>query len=239
MRAVSVSRYLSNSPIRALRATVVSHLAASAAPPLVRFLPKNEGFFDLFDQLSAHLHTSALMLRELFEDPRRIDELRAKMKAEEHAADDVTAEINQRVDRSFVTPLDREDIHMLASRLDDVMDLMDGTARRIQMFHAGHAPSGAGLMADVIRRACEQLLTAVSSLEKDRNGAVLEACKQVKVLEEEGDSLYHEWVGQLFEGSPDALQVIKWKGIYDNLERTLDQAEDVSNVLESIFIKHA
>jgi uncharacterized protein Yka (UPF0111/DUF47 family) len=94
-------------------------------------------------------------------------------------------------------------------------------------------------MADVIRRACEQLLIAVTSLEKDRNGAVLEACKQVKTLEEEGDSLYHEWVGQLFEGSPDALQVIKWKGIYDNLERTLDQAEDVSNVLESIFIKHA
>jgi uncharacterized protein Yka (UPF0111/DUF47 family) len=128
---------------------------------------------------------------------------------------------------------------MLASRLDDVMDLMDGTARRIQMFHAGTAPSGAVQLADVIRRANEQLLVAVTSLEKDRNGAVLEACKQVKALEEEGDSLYHEWVGQLFEGSPDALQVIKWKGIYDNLERTLDQAEDVSNVLESIFIKHA
>jgi uncharacterized protein Yka (UPF0111/DUF47 family) len=150
-----------------------------------------------------------------------------------------TLPVVARLDRTFITPLDREDIHMHASRIYDVMDLIDGTALRTKMSHAGHAPAGAGQMADVIRRACEQLLIAVTSLERDRNGAVLEACKQVKALEEEGDSLYHEWVGQLFEGSPDALQVIKWKGIYDNLERTLDQAEDVSNVLESIFIKHA
>ncbi len=206
----------------------------------MRLLPRDEKFFDLFRSVAQLNVDAARLLEDLIAaEPSRRRPIVDAIKRKEHEADEVTHDVVGRLDRTFITPLDREDIHMLASRLDDVMDLMDGTARRIQMFHAGQAPPGAGMMADVIRRACEQLLTAVSSLEKDRNGAVLEACKQVKALEEEGDSLYHEWVGQLFEGSPDALQVIKWKGIYDNLERTLDQAEDVSNVLESIFIKHA
>jgi uncharacterized protein Yka (UPF0111/DUF47 family) len=84
-----------------------------------------------------------------------------------------------------------------------------------------------------------QLQTAVAALEKNTGRTVLDACVQVKRLEEEGDSLYHEWVGRLFEGQPDALQVIKWKEIYDNLEKTLDYIEDAGNVLESISIKHA
>jgi predicted phosphate transport protein (TIGR00153 family) len=206
----------------------------------MRLLPRNEKFFDLFRTVAQLNVDAAKLLEELLAaDPQRRRPIVDAIKRKEHEADEVTHDVVGRLDRTFITPLDREDIHMLASRLDDVMDLMDGTARRIQMVHAGTAPSGAVQLADVIRRANEQLLVAVTSLEKDRNGAVLEACKQVKALEEEGDSLYHEWVGQLFEGSPDALQVIKWKGIYDNLERTLDQAEDVSNVLESIFIKHA
>jgi uncharacterized protein len=143
-----------------------------------------------------------------------------------------------RLDRVFITPLDREDIHELASRLDDVMDLVDGTSRRLLIFHAGVAPEGATLIADVIARATVQLQTAVAALEKNTGRTVLDACIQVKRLEEEGDSLYHEWVGRLFEGQPDALQVIKWKEIYDNLEKTLDYIEDAGNVLESISIKH-
>jgi uncharacterized protein len=154
-------------------------------------------------------------------------------------ADQVTHDVVTRLDRVFITPLDREDIHLLASRLDDIMDLIDGTARRLQIFHAGQAPQGAILIAEVIVRAVNQLQTAVLALEKNKGGAVLEACIQVKRLEEEGDSLYHEWLGRLFEGSPDALTVIKWKEIYDNLEKTLDTIEDASNVLESISIKHA
>jgi hypothetical protein len=80
---------------------------------------------------------------------------------------------------------------------------------------------------------------AVAALEKNKNGTVLNACVQIKRLEEEGDTLYHEWLGRLFEGSPDALTVIKWKEIYDNLEKTLDDVENAGNVLESISIKHA
>ena len=206
----------------------------------MRLLPRDEKFFDLFEAVAQLNVEAAKLLQELIMAPAdRRRPLVDSIKKLEHQADEATHEVVGRLDRTFITPLDREDIHMLASRLDDVMDLMDGTARRVQMFHAGNAPDGAVQMADVIRRACEVLLTGVKHLEDSKNGSVLDACKKVKLLEEEGDSLYHEWVGKLFEGTPDALLVIKWKGIYDNLERTLDQAEDVANVLESVFIKHA
>lgn len=206
----------------------------------MRLLPRDEKFFDLFIGVAKLNVDAAKLLKDLVqaEAPQRrpiVDSI----KRLEHQADQITHDVVGRLDRTFITPLDREDIHMLASRLDDVMDLMDGTSRRIQMFHAGAAPAGAALLTDVIVRANTQLLTAVESLQKDRSGVVLAACKMVKQLEEEGDSLYHEWVGKLFEGQPEPLQVLKWVQIYENLERTLDQAEDVSNVLESIFIKHA
>jgi predicted phosphate transport protein (TIGR00153 family) len=206
----------------------------------MRLLPRDEKFFDLFSAVAAFTVEAASLLQELLraEAPRRtaiVDQI----KRLEHQADQVTHEVVTRLDRVFITPLDREDIHLLASRLDDVIDLIDGTARRLQMFRAGKSPEGAVLIADVIGRAVAQLQVAVRSLEKNRAGTVLEACVQVKRLEEEGDSLYHEWLGRLFEGEPDPLNVIKWKEIYDNLEKTLDDIEDAANVLESISIKHA
>ena len=206
----------------------------------MRLLPRDEKFFELFSAVASFTVEAASLLQELLraEAPRRtaiVDQI----KRLEHQADEVTNEVVTRLDRVFITPLDREDIHLLASRLDDVIDLIDGTARRLQMFRAGRAPEGAVLIADVIGRAVAQLQVAVRSLEKNRAGTVLQACVQVKRLEEEGDSLYHEWLGRLFEGEPDPLNVIKWKEIYDNLEKTLDDIEDAANVLESISIKHA
>jgi len=206
----------------------------------MRLLPRDEKFFDMFSAVAALAVESATLLQELLRaDAPRRTAIVDQIKRLEHQADQVTHEVVTRLDRVFITPLDREDIHLLASRLDDVIDLIDGTARRLQMFRAGEAPEGAVLMADVIGRAVAQLQVAVRALEKNRAGTVLEACVQVKRLEEEGDSLYHEWLGRLFEGEPDPLNVIKWKEIYDNLEKTLDDIEDAANVLESISIKHA
>jgi predicted phosphate transport protein (TIGR00153 family) len=206
----------------------------------MRLLPRDEKFFDMFSAVAAVAVESAALLQELLRaDAPRRTAIVDQIKRLEHQADQVTHEVVTRLDRVFITPLDREDIHLLASRLDDVIDLIDGTARRLQMFRAGKAPEGAVLMAEVIGRAVGQLQVAVRSLEKNRAGTVLEACVQVKRLEEEGDSLYHEWLGRLFEGDPDPLNVIKWKEIYDNLEKTLDDIEDAANVLESISIKHA
>jgi uncharacterized protein len=206
----------------------------------MRLLPRDEKFFDLFTSVATFTVEAAKLQQSLLEaEPPRRGAIVDQIKRLEHQADQVTHEVVTRLDRVFITPLDREDIHLLASRLDDVLDLIDGTARRVQMFHAGVAPDGARMLSGVVVRATEQLLAAVQGLERNAAGVVLEACVQVKRLEEEGDSLYHEWLGRLFEGMPDPLIVIKWKEIYDNLEKTLDYIEDAGNVLESISIKHA
>ena len=206
----------------------------------MRLLPRDEKFFDLFSAVAAYTTEAAGLLQELLRaDAQRRTAIVDQIKRLEHQADQVTHEVVTRLDRVFITPLDREDIHLLASRLDDVIDLIDGTARRMLMFRAGRAPEGAVLIADVIGKAVAELQVAVRALEKNKGGTVLAACVQVKRMEEEGDSLYHEWLGRLFEGEPSPLDVIKWKEIYDNLEKTLDFIEDAANVLESISIKHA
>ena len=206
----------------------------------MRLLPRDETFFDLFTSVaSLSVDAAKLQLDLLRSDSLRRPAIVDAIKRLEHEADQITLEVVTRLDRVFITPLDREDIHLLASRLDDVVDLIDGAAHRVEMYHAGDAPPGAVLLAEVVVRATQALLVAVQSLEKNKNRTVLDACEQVKRLEEEGDSIYHEWVAKLFDGSPDPLVVIKWKEIYDTMENTLDHMEDVGNVLESISIKHA
>jgi predicted phosphate transport protein (TIGR00153 family) len=206
----------------------------------MRLLPRDEKFFDLFASVaSLSVEAVKLQLDLLRADALHRPAIVDAIKRLEHEADEITHELVTRLDRVFITPLDREDIHVLASRLDDVVDRIDGTARRVQMYHAGEAPAGAILMADVVLRATQQLLVALQSLEKNKNRTVLDAVAQVKRLEEEGDSIFHEWEGRRYDGSPDPLVVIKWKEIYDTLENTLDDMEDVGNVLESISIKHA
>ena len=205
----------------------------------MRLLPRNERFFDLFIAVSERSVEAGGLLEDLLKaEPERRTFLVESIKRLEHECDQLTHEVISQLDRTFITPLDREDIHELASGLDDVIDLIDGLARRTQIFHLGKAPEGAILLANVVKRACEQLLVAVRGLDRNVAGTVLPACVVVKRLEEEGDSLYHEWLGKTFEGNPDPVQLIKLKELYDNLEKTLDCCEDAANVLESISIKH-
>jgi hypothetical protein len=141
-----------------------------------------------------------------------------------------------RINTSFVTPIDREDIHMLASRLDDVIDLIDGTARRAQMFRIREVKEPAIGLSAILVRTSEAIERAVTSVKKSK--FVVQTSTQVKRLEEEGDAAYHEAMGRLFDGEPNALDVIKWKELYDTLERAIDQCEDVANTLESIALKN-
>ena len=204
----------------------------------MRLLPREEEFFDLFAAVATRSKEAAQHLRDLFEAPpeRRTPHVEA-IKHLEHEADQVTHEVVNRLDRTFITPLDREDIHQLASDLDDVMDAIDGTARRSQIFHLGAAPEGVKQLTEVIQRMVGVLAEGVGRLKKGDD--VMKYCVEAKKLEEEGDAIYHEALGRMFETERDALEVIKWKEIYDNLERTLDESEDVANDLESITLKHA
>jgi uncharacterized protein Yka (UPF0111/DUF47 family) len=203
----------------------------------VRLLPREEEFFDLFTEVANRNKEAVEHLRKLFESPpdRRTPHIEA-IKRLEHEADQVTHEVVNRLDRTFITPLDREDIHQLSSDLDDVMDAMDGTARRAQIFGLGISPPGILRITEVLQRMMAAIAEAVSRLKKGDD--VMKYCIEAKELEEEGDAIYHESLGHLFAKERDAIELIKWKEIYDNLERTLDEAEDVANVVESITIKH-
>ncbi|MEI2720646.1 MAG: DUF47 family protein [Gemmatimonadales bacterium] len=205
----------------------------------IRLLPRDERFFELFTTLATKTVEASRRLIELFTEQG--DQRWAAVeliKALEHEADETTHAIVTRLDRSFITPFDREDIHELASRLDDVIDRIDSVARRSRIFRIDEVPEGALILSEVVHRAAVEVLRAVEALEKGPPATVLAACRDIKRLEEEGDALYHEWLGRLFEPGADPLMVIKWKELYDTLEKTLDSAEDAANVLESVTIKH-
>ena len=203
----------------------------------MRLIPKDEGFFEMFDGLAVRMTRSATLLNQLFTDPGQLDRYVAQIKEIEHEADEITHEIMNRIDRSFVTPLDREDIHLLATRLDNVVDLMDGTARRAKMFHIHDRKEPAKELTRVLVAATEQIALGVASLKDARQVQLIG--REVKRLEEEADAIYSDAVGALFEGTPDALDVIKWKELYDNIEHAIDEAEDVINVLESVSLKNS
>lgn len=203
----------------------------------MRLIPKDEGFFQLFAGLADRMTRSAALLHELFSEPTRLDYFAAQIKTLEHEADGITHEIMTRIDRSFVTPLDREDIHMLATRLDNVVDLIDGTARRTQMFHLTDRREPAKSLTHVLVKATEAIARAVGQLKQPQ--ALQQIGREVKKLEEQGDALYAAAVAALFEGTPNPLDVIKWKELYDTLEGAIDECDDVLNVLESVAIKNS
>ena len=202
-----------------------------------KLIPRDEKFFDLFDEIARRLTQAAKLQTKLFDDPARMAEHVASIKAVEHEADVLTHDVITRLNKSFVTPFDREDIHQLASRLDDVVDLIDGTARRAVMFRITTVREPARQLASVIVRAADRLEQAVVAIKRPK--IVIERGQEVKALEEEGDAIYHEAVGRLFDGGEDPIEVMRWKELYDTMERTLDQCEDVANVLESIALKNA
>ena len=204
---------------------------------LGRLLPRDNLFFELFDQLAGHLTTTAKMLDALFGDVKHVNEHVRAIKDVEHKADLLTATINQRIDKSFITPIDREDIHMLASRLDDVIDLLDGVSRRFEMLHISEVLPPARQLTGVLVRATNEIQAAVSQMRKPP--AVNQHVALIKHLEEEGDAIYHDAVGALFAGTPNALEVLKWKEMYDTLEGAIDSCMGVAQVLQSISLKNA
>jgi predicted phosphate transport protein (TIGR00153 family) len=213
------------------------HFCEAGVGLLSKLIPRDEQFFDLFDQLTTHLTQTARMLAELFDDPAHVTDHVRAIKDVEHKADVLTSTINQRIDKSFVTPIDREDIHMLASRLDDVIDLIDGTSRRFEMLHIDVVKEPARELARVLVDAAKHIQTGVASIRETKR--VTEQATLIKRLEEEADAIYHSAVGDLFSGHPDPLEVLKWKEMYDTLERATDSCMGVAQVMQSISLKNA
>jgi len=150
----------------------------------------------------------------------------------------VTHEIVRRLNQTFITPIDREDIHELASKLDDIVDDMEFVARRTVLYHIDSATPFAVQLSDVLVRLSAKLESAVAGLNNGYKG-VLQDCIAIHTLENEGDTIHHAAVGKLFGEEKDPIKLLKWKELYEKLERSIDKCEDAANVLEAIVLKNA
>lgn len=203
----------------------------------MQLIPRDSQFYDLFAQVANRMSGSAQLLHELFQDPRKLEANVASIKTLEHEADNLTHDTIDRINRTFVTPFDREDIHSLAGHLDEVVDLIDGCARRASIFHIKESRQHSVILSEVLLRATRCIEDAVRKMKDPKT--VNAANRQLKMLEEEGDALYHEAVEQLFSSATDAIEVMKWKELYDKIEDAIDQCEDVGNALQSIALKNS
>jgi hypothetical protein len=203
----------------------------------LKLIPRDAEFYDLFAQVASRLTGSATLLHELFKDPSKIDQHVSAIKTLEHEADNITHDTIDRIDRTFVTPFDREDIHALAGHLDEVVDLIDGCARRASIFHIKESKKHGVILSEILLRATQCIEDTVKKMKQPK--AVSGANRQLKMLEEEGDAMYHEAVELLFSSTTDAIEVMKWKELYDKIEDAIDQCEDVGNTLQSIVLKNS
>ena len=203
----------------------------------MRLIPRDEGFFLLFDDISRRLMDSAVLLSQVFADPAHAETRIAEIKKLENEADDIVHEVRVRIDKSFVTPFDREDILVLTSSLDDVIDWIDGSARRAQMFRIETTRQPAREIADRLVKATALIAEAVKNVKQPR--VVAEKGRAIKVLEKEADNIYREAIGELFAEAMDPIEVIRWKDLYDVLENAMDKCQSVANVLESISLKNS
>ncbi len=203
-----------------------------------RLLPRHKEFYDLFVEVATRAAEASKLLRELLTgNPGSSTYLVDAIRRLEHQCDELTHKVVILLDRTFITPIDREDIHLLASNLDDVIDRLDAIARRAQIFRVGASPEGVGALCATVEEIVQEVLKAVIALREDRD--VMGHCERAKRLEEEGDAVYQEMLGKLFDTESDPIRLIKWKEIFDMLEKAIDQAEDVANVIQSIVLKHA
>jgi predicted phosphate transport protein (TIGR00153 family) len=201
-----------------------------------RLIPREEKFYDDFKALADELRRGAGILEAMVAPDHPIWDKADEIKEVEHKCDFLTHEIIQRLNRTFVTPLDREDIHALARSLDDVMDAIDAAAALIRLYRLSTVRPGVREMARIITASTEQIRLAVEALEK--HTSVVAAAVETNRLENEADRIHQQSVSQLFDDERDPITVMKWKETLDFLEAATDRCEDVANVLEGVVVKH-
>jgi hypothetical protein len=205
---------------------------------MFNLIPREVRFFDYFDQQSAHILKAAALLHEL---THNFSDARAKthaIKEVEHQGDVVTHEIVKKLNTTFITPIDREDIHALATRLDDVLDYIEAAAERLVVYRIKEPTSACRAMADVIVQTAQAMDRAIKCL-RTMDPGFHEHAVEVNRLENSADNLLRDSLAALFEEQADPIEVIKWKEIYETMEIVTDRCEDVANVIEGIILKMA
>jgi predicted phosphate transport protein (TIGR00153 family) len=202
----------------------------------IRLIPREEKFYTDFQALADELERGSELLEKMLAPDHPIWDKADEIKEVEHKCDFLTHEIIQRLNRTFVTPLDREDIHALARSLDDVMDAIDASATLVRLYRLDRVRFGARELATIISASTRQIRLALDALEQHKGVAT--HAVEINRLENEADRVHEQAVGRLFDDERDPLMVMKWKETLDFLEDATDCCEDVANLLEGVVVKH-
>ncbi len=202
---------------------------------MIPLFPKHEDFFALFKRQSALVREGCTMLNDMMTHFDRLEDRARKLKEVEHNADLVTHEIFERLNRTFITPIERDDIHALASGMDDVLDAAEAIASRLVLFKIPASTSEARQLAAILDQCGGQIDQAIDRLRDMKN--LLAFTIEVNRLENEADTISRQAVADLFSGRHELLDVLRWKEIYGRLESAADHCEDVANVIEAIVLK--
>ena len=205
---------------------------------MFHLLPREEKYFELFNQQAASIVESAHLLHRIFEDFDHREEIVNKITVIEKACDEVTHQIIKTLNQTFITPIDREDIHALAGGLDDIVDAIEYTARRVILYRIEGPTNHARNMTGVLLKLSVELEKGVRTLDTHRQ-STMDSCIIIHTLESEGDVFHHAALDSLFANEQNALTIIKYKELYEKLERAMDRCEDVANVLEAVVLKNS
>ncbi len=207
---------------------------------MFRLIPREESFFDLLEASSRNVLAGARLLRDLAEDYRDVPGRFQKLTDAEHAGDKVTHQILEKLNKTFVTPLDREDIHALTIDLDNIIDSIELVADRLLLYRIEKPTDLLITMVRLLERCCEQIDQAVPLLrDPRRHNTILTHVVEINRLENEADKLNRTAISSLFDHPRDVLDVIKWKEVYDTVESAIDMTEDVAGRLHGIVLKNA
>ncbi len=206
---------------------------------MVRIIPRDAKFFDMFVEMAENLTQGARVLMQTLQDydPQDVRASVNRIKDIEHRGDELTHAMIRKLNQTFITPFDREDIHKLASSLDDVLDFINAAGERMVLYKIENPPPPAAALAGLIVRQSEELARGVALLEK--NQGVLAHCVEINRLEDEADQVCRAAIANLFEQEKDPITLIKFKELYEVLETATDKAEDAANVLEAVVLKSA
>jgi predicted phosphate transport protein (TIGR00153 family) len=199
-------------------------------------IPRDNSFFAMFSAMSDNLIAGARVLVDLFANYQDVEKQIEQIHRIEREGDELTHAILTKLNQTFITPFDREDIHELASKLDDVLDFINAAGARIVMYRISAPPPAAGELANIILMQSQELQKAVSLMQK--NGNILAHCVEINRLENEADQVSQQAIADLFEREKNPINLIKIKELLECLERATDKAEDVANVLETVVLKN-
>lgn len=202
-----------------------------------RLIPRDEAFFESFVKMATEIRFAATLFQEMVQPDEPLWDRASRINDVEHRCDALTRDVLLRLHRTFVTPIDREDIHALALALDDVADAIDDCAKLMELYRLDRVRPGVRELARILAEATEHVLRAMEAL-RDK-AKITGSTAEIDRLEHDGDVAYQQSIVALFDHEKDPIQVIKWKELYGYLEAATDRCEDIANVLDGISVKHA